>query len=363
MGKITSLASPEVKCSNSFLYLIFSFFSGTLETGILTSGIIIFDLSIGLALVLAYQIGCLARNPLHFNLKAAACALGCAVLLFQFGETNVWLLFLSTVFMSSGLQSAREYLLPGQNLVSVSTKRLTRVAGFVFGIIGCFNIGLTLIFYIAIVSFLLLMPSALENKSKISFINLENEFKAYDFGWIMFFHQTHYFVYAYVLLSFLLSPKSQMADGPISQPLGASMWFALGWFSYISASVLLKKILKLSAFYSAIVGHAWVVLNLGVMLFLVEGQPFLLKLTWVFCGFGGGSVYAIKELAKADCCKADLELWEHWGHVSGVTIAFMSVQFFPTYPTAPFCIAIAAALITLILLLIAGSRTRQSRLV
>jgi hypothetical protein len=83
---------------------------------------------------------------------------------------------------------------------------------------------------------------------------------------------------------------------------------------------------------------------------LFNEYPFLIGLTWVLGGFGGGSVYAIKDLAKGASSKADLELWEHWGHVTGVSASFLSIQFLPSYPMAPFVSAIIAALSTLILL-------------
>jgi len=340
----------EKQTGNSFLYLLFSFFSGVLETGILTGGLMLFGITGALLLVLAYQIGCLARNPLNLSLRGAICALCTAIPLFLISDNNIRLLLLATLVLSSGLQSAREWLLPEQNLVSLSTKRLTRVSGFIFGVLGCYSFGFNLLACIAIMALFALLPLAVRQKKAAPFINLNKNVKSNCYSWIMLFHQTHYFAYAYVLLAFFLSLQNQIFEQHVYwRPLIAAAGFAMGWYSYISGKWLLKKILKLSALQAAIAGHVWVVICLTFMV-LLNGYPFLIGLTWVLGGFGGGSVYAIKDLAKRNSNKADLELWEHWGHMTGVSASFLSVQFLPSYPMAPFVLAIMAALSTLILL-------------
>lgn len=341
--------SPENPTGDNFQYLILSFISGILETGILTCGLMLFDITIGLALALVYQIGCLVRNPLRLSLQGSACALCCAVILFQFSDDRLGLLLLATFFLSGGVQSTREWLLIKHNQVSLHIKRLIRVSGFITGILGYFMIGSNLLVYTSIVAVLVVLPVVFTQKCSSPFINLNKRWEPSGYGWIMLLHQTHYFAYAYVLLAFFLSRQNQSSIEPLYwKYIIASAWFALGWCSYISGKWLLKNTLKMSAIKAVVFGHGWVVLCLALMV-IFKDFPFVVGLSWVLGGFGGGSVYAIKDLAEENSCKADLELWEHWGHVLGVFASFLLVKMLPLCTVAPFFLAMIAALATLVL--------------
>lgn len=341
---------PEKETGSTILYLILSFLSGVFETGVFTAGLIGFGISMGLALALAYQVGCLARNPLRLSLKGAACTLCCSLPLLLVSRDSIWAMLTVTALMSAGVQGAREWLLPVRTTVPISTKRIVRVSGFVCGIMGGFAIGLSLLAYVSVAASLAVLPMAVRQVRKVPWVSLNRRFTSGSCGWIMLFHQIHYFAYAYVLLAILFAPESQCSGEPILwQPLKASGWFALGWFSYISGKWLLKEKLKMSALPAAITGHLWVASCL-ICMALFHEHHFVLGLAWVLGGFGGGSVYALKELAKENACIADLELWEHWGHVIGVSLSLASILIFPRFLVFPFVVAFVAALVTLLLL-------------
>lgn len=343
--------AQEKEPSNNILYLILSFLSGVLETGVLTAGLMRFDISMGLAFALSYQTGCLVRNPLRLSLKGAACILCCSLPLLMLGNGRVWVLLLMTALVSAGIQSSREWLLPKQPAVSLSVKRIVRVSGFIGGILVGFWIGMRLIDCIAILACVAVIPMSIRKVPKHSWINLNKRFESDKYGWIMLCHQTHYFAYAYVLLAILLPHKILLSNDTVFfKVTSASGWFALGWLSYISGQWLLKEKLKMSSFQAAIAGHTWAAASLFCMA-LFHNCEFALGIAWVLGGFGGGSVYAIKDLAKVNASRADIDLWEHWGHVVGVSLSLFSILVFPSLVILPFVIAFVAVLATLFMLI------------
>ncbi|MBM3158058.1 MAG: hypothetical protein FJ004_12370 [Chloroflexi bacterium] len=346
---------------NATHYLILSLLSGLLETGALAVGVKQSGIVTGLELVLAYQVGCLFRKPMCISLRSAAYALViaviCTLLMLLSGSGSVWVLVSLTVLMSAGLQSAREWVFPKQHPVPLSTKRLVRVVGFVSGIIAGVAIGVYLLIAISIIACLVVMGMTIRHGRKGPWMRVSNQFKSDGFGWIMLLHQTHYFAYAYVLLAILMVPI-RYGTGEISLWVAvmASLWFGLGWFTYITGQWFLEGKFKLAAYQAAIVGHAWAAIFLAIMALSFD-NPFILASAWVLGGFGGGSVYAIKDLAKENSCTADMELWEHWGHVIGPSIALLSVMIFPSRMAIPFLLAFAAVLGTLFLLIIRKQST------
>ena len=168
------------------------------------------------------------------------------------------------------------------------------------------------------------------------------------YGLAMLLHQTHYFVYAYVLLAaFLVGLEPSGGTATWEHTANAALFFSLGWLSYISGQQLLKKILGWPPLRASIVGHVLVSACLLIMA-LYAGNHTVLVVAWITGGFGGGSVYAIKELASLNACKADMELWEHWGHVLGVALALLLFIIVPQMPWMPFVVAMAAALLTVV---------------
>lgn len=336
---------------NMYLYLVLSLLSGILETGAFTVGVATFGIPMGLALALAYQVGCLVRNPLGLSMRGAAVSLCGALLLLPYAAGSAFPMLLLVALVSGGVQSAREWLLPKHRPMPVSTKRMVRVVGFVLGLLGGALIGYPIIVCVSIVACLAVLPTAFTQAQRTSWIHLNRWVASDGCGWIMLIHQTHYFAYVYVLLALLLEPTGMQApEVNIQRAMTASVWFAMGWFSYISGELVLKVLLQMPSRKAAITGHLWVAICLLGMV-LATNHPFLLGLAWVLGGFGGGSVYAIKDLAKENACSADIELWEHWGHVIGVSLSLVAVLLFPHELTVPFFLAFTAALGTLSLVM------------
>jgi len=345
---------PNV-ANGRFPYLALSFASGVLETGAIAAGLIRGDLALALALALAYQLGCLARNPVRLSLKGSAIAIFSALPLLLVVRFGVWGLFVSVLLASAGIQSAREWLLPQGEAFSVGTKRVIRVSGFVFGIFAGYLVGVSAFGLVSSVALVIVvMPAA--KQRRCPWANLAGTWASDGHGWTMLFHQSHYFAYAYVLLSvFLSSHGCYMPHSAWRTAAMASFWFSLGWASYISGEWLLKERFGLPDREAAIVGHICVFCCLMFMV-VFYNHPLALGIAWVVGGFGGGSVYAIKAMARATGCRADIELWEHLGHVVGVALALSSVMLFPRTPVIPFFVALGAVAVTLVLL----TRTPQA---
>lgn len=344
------MQAKKNETGNGILYLYLSFLSGALETGILSAGVLQFGVVEGMGLALAYQLGCLARNPLLLSLQGAASIICCSLPLLLV-RSNIWGPMMMTILVSASIQSAREWLLPKYPPISVNIKRLYRVSGFVCGILLGSAFGLELLAWTSIAASVIIVAVALRRHNKTPFVNLKREFNSDGFGWMMFAHQMHYFVYVYALLAIYLTAQTPSSEESILwRVMIAAVWFALGWLSYISGRCVLENFLKMSPLHAAIIGHAWVASCL-ICMAIYNKHPFILGIAWVLGGFGGGSVYAIKILAFSAFSKVDLELWEHFGHVVGTFFSFMLVYLFPDSVALPFLFSTIAALTTLTLLL------------
>ncbi len=257
------------------------------------------------------------------------------------------MLLLALTMVSAAIQCARGELVP-EPAPGLAVKRTVRVAGFIAGIL------LGWVFHpealLAIVSGsilpILLYGAMYQRFSALCSPN--RQWMPGNWGVIMLCHQTHYFAYCYVLLFHLLRfPAVYMAGSPWNAPIHATIWFGVGWATYISGEQVLGRVLRLKPYVAAIVGHLWVVACLLGMIACL-GTPWSLSLCWVLGGFGGGSVYAIKLLAQESACRPDLELWEHLGHVTGAGLAAMVCLAWGERASAiPYMIAICAAAITL----------------
>lgn len=331
-------------------YLLLSLISGLLETGIFTSAATTHGLVWGLAGALAYQMGCLARNPLRLHPLGTVAALAIAALLgtVNLGWPNIdnqelWLI--ETLLVSAGIQSAREWLLPDQSPVPVWRKRLFRVAGFTFGIvIVIFPFitpnSLALVTTLTTIGFLMALWRG--KIPRLPWQGINPCWNSGRMGWVMLTHQIHYFAYVYVLLYVLLRLDKVNAEHQIQNVLLGATLFAFGWGTYISGECLLKSWLRLTPRAAIICGHCWVAIGLAFMILYLD-NIILVGTAWVLAGFGGGSVYAIKTVAKEYACSADLELWEHLGHVIGVLLTLLLIACFPSVFQAPFLLAFAAA--------------------
>jgi len=345
--------------SHTYRYLMLSLLSGVLETSVVIAGFSHFNLATGLAFALAYQVGCLIRNPLNLSLRGAAFLQAMALLLLPFMLHNTLVLLLLVSFISGGIQSARDWLTPKQPPVPVSIKRLVRVTGFIAGIICGAIFDFETLVPVSLISCLVIWTAIPTSAIRTRWIQINRRWRPDGYGWVMLVHQIHYFAYAYVLIAHLLNPGLREETTITLRDAGAvSVWFALGWLSYISGETVQKRIFGLSARAAVILGHVWVVICLLFMAACIR-NPHLLGMAWILGGFGGGSVYAIKELAEKRKCKADIELWEHYGHNIGVMLALTSVILFPITVEIPFMVAAIAATGTILLLVVFESKARS----
>jgi hypothetical protein len=344
-----SSQKPHPEIASPSFYYIFSLFSGILETGAVVSGYCQFGFFGGIGLALAYQLGCLIRNPFHLSLQGALYILGGSVLALLFlGIDHLGWAIGCVALLSGAIQSSREWLLAELPPVSLVRKRFVRVLGFSVGIFAGWACPLeTLLLSLAICALFLLCFGGF-HFPQVPWINWHHGVRSDRFGIVMLFHQIHYFAYAYYLLLLFVSSGNQDAVPTWMSTLIATGWFAAGWVSYISGEALLSNILCLPSWKACIVGHVWVSLCLLMMANSVH-HPFLLGMFWVLGGFGGGSVYAIKDTAKAYRCKADMELWEHLGHVAGVLVTLIALYIDPLAFSMPFILALASAVMTIVL--------------
>ncbi len=332
--------------SSRLPYNVLSFASGVLETGVIAAGLNHGGLTIALALALAYQLGCLARKPAKLSLRGSVLALFSSIPLLIMVSSEDWGLLVSTFLASAGIQSAREWLLPQSQSFSIHTKRVVRVSGFVCGIFAGHLLGFIALGLMNSIAFLVVVTQATKQK-KCSFTDFAGPWIADGHGWTMMFHQTHYFAYAYVLLAMFLKHSNGVPLPEWKTAATASLWFAFGWATYISGEWLLKKRLGLPDRKAAIAGHIWVFCCLSLLVIFPK-NPAVSGIAWILGGFGGGSVYAIKAMAKETACRADIELWEHWGHIIGVALALVVALILPHTPEGPFFVALCAVAVTLL---------------
>jgi hypothetical protein len=130
----------------------------------------------------------------------------------------------------------------------------------------------------------------------------------------MVVHQAHYFVYAYVLL-WVMSITHGLST------MVVALAFAAGWVSYTLSPRVLAMFRPASAL---MIGHVANALLLATMAVLLNNAvPFVAL--WVLTGLGGGSVYALRQLARSADEGLDgldgLDRSELIGHLVGVVLA------------------------------------------
>lgn len=334
------------------MYLLLSFLSGVLETGTVTAGVKSAGLTLGIAFALAYQVGCLVRNPLGLSLRGALYLLLCTLpflLVLLSGQQNISALIILIAIVSGSIQSGRDHLQPKQPPIAEKTKRLIRVSGFICGILCGYLLGFVLIPCLISVSTIISLVRPVQQQGVSEIFCFNSDCRINRHGLIMMIHQTHYFSYGYVLLGTLLLAKPIISPmDNISVPVMASICFSLGWLTYISGKFILKQAIKLTPRKSVLLGHAWVVCCLLCM-YLYPHRLDIVVIAWVLSGFGGSSVYAIKELAGDTVNKESMELWENIGHVAGVSLSMVSLIIFPHHYEFAYGLALVATLVTLIL--------------
>lgn len=292
------------------LYLFLSGLSGFLEIGLL-----VFALRSTLPLVnvplfaLAYQGGALLSYPIKLpyaayffsGIAGAACFL-------SFPDSPL-VASLGILLAATALQHARD--LAGKRCQTTTLrKRVARVIGFL--VAPWLSAGM-----IAAISIIAVTMAAVTRLSDSSAQQSEHTARprASLLALTMVVHQSHYFSYfcflPWVFLNVLALPPALV--GPA---------FALGWVSYCLTPLLFRRLPPVPVL---IWGHLLVCAALCAMCIWTERLVPVL-LAWFFSGFGGGTVYCLRDLNSMRGPEAtDLDAWENIGHVFGAALALTLV--------------------------------------
>ena len=314
---------------NTFRFLLLSAITGLVEVGT-----VLFAIAQGysvvqlLAIVLAYQIGCFF--PKNISLKKPLLFLFCVLsilsnIAFYFDINNWWLLAVSILFLSPCLQSLRSVL---KSSINVGVKRGFRIVGFALA--PLFSVYALSI--ISLLCFLFLIDYNQNNINGVNFVPLRCPYT------VMIVHQMHYFSYTYIVL-FIISTFDKY-HGWLT-----SIIFVLGWITYTIVPYVLRK--RKYAIY-LISGHTFLFFIILSMAFTQSSWLFVIL--WVLTGFGGGTVFCIKELLKRNNCYEEvvLETAESYGHVLGVLCSMIIYSIFNLL-AAPIIFAAICAIATVIL--------------
>ena len=283
---------------NTALFFLLSTITGFVEVGA-----VIYAMQQGfsvvqiLLLVLAYQAGCffptnisvkkiwiLILGILTIALSVTLCVIP------SFG------LFLSTVFiLSPCLQMARSLQ---KSKVSTAQKRLFRIIGFglspllsPFALLG-----------VSITTLIIVITQKSEFRNSITFPKLRPQY------FIMVVHQMHYFSYAYIML--IIAGKLDNYHGFLT-----ALFFVLSWLTYTSAQYIFKE----KKYYTYLIaGHIFLIFVISSIA-LITSESLKIVL-WILTGFGGGTVFCIKEILKEkrEYDNHALESSENYGHVLGI---------------------------------------------
>lgn len=317
---------------NTFRFLLLSAITGLVEVGSVLYAILQgYSVVQILAIVLAYQIGCFF--PKNISLKRSLLFVLCVFsilsnIAFYFNIDNWWLLAFSILFLSPCIQSLRSVL---KSSINVGIKRGFRIVGFAFA-------PLFSVYSLLIISLLCLVFLIDYNQNNI------NGFNFVPLKWpymIMIVHQIHYFSYTYIVLFIIRT--FDMYYGWLT-----SFIFVLGWITYTAVPYVLRK--RKYTIY-LISGHIF--LFFIILSMALTQSSWLFSILWILTGFGGGTVFCIKEILKKNNCYEEtmLETAENYGHVLGVLFAMLIYSIFSLL-AAPIIFAAICAILTVILTLI-----------
>jgi hypothetical protein len=134
----------------------------------------------------------------------------------------------------------------------------------------------------------------------------------------MVVHQMHYFSYAYIVL--YIASSCDRIFGFLTAGI-----FVFGWVTYTSVQYILKN---KKYFIYLIGGHIFLVIILATMV-IIKSDIMKVAL-WVLTGFGGGTVFCIKEILKKypGYNNYDLETSENYGHIVGVVFSIVTFMIF-----------------------------------
>lgn len=319
-------------------FLILSLLSGVLElgsvwyawnAGLPTAAILLYALS--------YQLGNLLFLPGLATRRrvTALCMGGMLLLCINMFLNSLLLLWLEITIASLCLQASRAGC---KSRCRTWLKRIFRAIGFVPAPIFMFfpQIVTGLCFLAAMAAILSCgrEPVTLAKSGR----------KPLLFSPVMFFHQLHYFAYAYIMpVSFAALTGSVMA--------GASA-FALTWLVYLLPQPLAEAFAKRSGgipyrklFFC---GHCFLALVMAGLSMAVSAENIaVLCIVWALTGLGGGTVFCIGHLTPR-CEEMDMDFSEKLGHVLGPLAAIPVVLAFPGSEDAALA-ALSCALVCLTL--------------
>lgn len=311
------------------LFLLLSTITGIIEVGTVLFAIAQeYSVIQILLIVLSYQIGCFFPN--NISLKKIFLIGFCILSIlsscgFYFETDNWWLLAISILFLSPCLQTLRSVL---KRSVNTGLKRTFRILGFALS--PLFSPILLLI--ILILCLILLIANKQQKTNAMNLVSLKPPYI------VMLVHQMHYFSYTYIVL--LIVSAFDKYHGGLT-----AFIFVLGWITYTIVPYILRG--KKHALY-LICGHAF--LFIVILSMALTQSNLLFVILWILTGFGGGTVFCIKELLKRTICYEDLilETAENYGHVLGVLCSIISYAIFDLL-AAPIIFAAICAITTVIL--------------
>lgn len=306
------------------MFYLLSLVTGVLECGWIAFGAVhSFPLWKILCYPLAYHIGNLFPKPFSLNRRylSMMSALSFVIVSLTFAkhlpENAVFVLTCVSLFLLSAvIQSVRSDLKSDGNRL---VKRIFRVGGFSFAPLAVLIPSVILVFA-SLIAFYGLKNYTGDNN--ISRMHQQNGYSA-----VMVFHQLHYFFYAHITLAAmsLLIVRKFSSVGVL---IGALL-FCGTWVTYMSVEPIVSRLTERvrPVFY---VGHIGISLLLLTMSFVTANSLFILL--WLITGFGGGVVYTISAMAKADGSyhKDSMTISENIGHTLGLLSSVTVAAIFPT---------------------------------
>lgn len=302
------------------MYYLFSCISGSLEIGIVYGGIMKgYPLWQVLIFGLAYQIGNLVPLPYAFHQKARRISIVILTVLWWIrcassAETVSWLCLVGIITILSGLIQSIRADLPF--LGEKWKKRFFRVVGF--GTAVCYALNMEVC--VVIISVIMVLTELFRDNivKQARPIVLNN----ICINRTMLFHQMHYFVYAYAMIS--------LACNLASHSMFSIVFFVFSWLTYLMTEPILRHFGHGKWFWYLVTGHMMLAILLLLAALAAIQESGWLFLLWVLSGFGGGTVFCIKLVEEGKVRKDSEVNWtlsENLGHISGCLFACVWTAF------------------------------------
>lgn len=286
-----------------------SFLTGICEIGCICWG---YSQKIPIELILflgvAYQTGNMFPVPFrlkrkHYVIMGQIGVIVCLCSMVLGGYINFLCITIAVASCSICLQVSRSLT---KEECNTTIKRIIRLLGFLCAPIctGYFKIVLC----IALISAL----TVIWKKEMLS--DTKNYSRWENIHSVMFFHQMHYFTYAYGVLLYVMEKEGMK---------GAVLCFVATWVTYMIMSPILLSSGKKEYFKWFFAGHILLSMILTGMCLVVYNMKLYIIL-WVIAGMGGGTVFCITAIGKQiseDYNPKMMTLAENCGHWCGSILA------------------------------------------